>query len=342
MALVGSYSVPGPSSSITFSEEYNTIDELLVQIPNNTSNQIQAQDVRDSVLSLWRRIDYVQSIAATAASASTLYTNATPTPITIGGISAGTSFTTPQTMQQMWDALLYPYIAPAAGLSIASNASREYGSSTGVTLNWSVTKNSNTITSILVDGVPQLPTGVSQAGTKLATATHSVTPVSPSTSQVYSMTVSDGTSTPSANTTLTWLTRIYWGRIDFSSIGNPNLTTNPGSASLCATLATDVVIEALSGANANSQAFGSQLSSTKSKTYTGIDGAGQYLIFAWPSIVSNPYTPTFTVNGLPNTAFTRIRNNSSFYRSLYGYSGVNYEVWVSNTLQNSPLNLVVS
>ena len=40
------------------------------------------------------------------------YTNANPTPETIGGISAGSTFLN-QTMQQMWDALLYPYQAPA-------------------------------------------------------------------------------------------------------------------------------------------------------------------------------------------------------------------------------------
>jgi len=40
------------------------------------------------------------------------YSNAIPTPATIGGINSGTTFTN-QTMQQMWDALLYPYQSPA-------------------------------------------------------------------------------------------------------------------------------------------------------------------------------------------------------------------------------------
>ena len=336
MAYVDTFTAGSASA-----DRYSTLLELLTQLPDNNSSLIQARDVRDSIYSLWARVDDVQSIALTAASSSVFYSNSSPTPITVGGIVAGTSFPTPQTMQQMWDALLYPYVAPGASLTII-NSSREYGSPTSVTLNWSVTKNSNTITSIIVDSAPQVPTGNSQAGTKLATATHSAVPVSPSSTQVYSMSVSDGTTTPTTTATLTWLTRIYWGKIDFSSIGNPNLTTNPGSASVCASLATDSVIENLTGANANSQAYGSELSTTKSKTYTGINGAGQYLIFAWPSIVSSPYSPTFTVNGLPNTAFTRIRTNSPFYRSLYGYSGINYEVWVSNTVQNSPLNIVVS
>jgi len=40
------------------------------------------------------------------------YTNPNPTPTTIGGIVAGSTFLN-QTMQQMWDALLYPYQYPA-------------------------------------------------------------------------------------------------------------------------------------------------------------------------------------------------------------------------------------
>lgn len=40
------------------------------------------------------------------------YTNGSPTPSSIGGISAGSTFLN-QTMKQMWDALLYPYQAPA-------------------------------------------------------------------------------------------------------------------------------------------------------------------------------------------------------------------------------------
>lgn len=40
------------------------------------------------------------------------YTNVTPVPTTIGGISSGTTFAN-KTMQEMWDSLLYPYQTPA-------------------------------------------------------------------------------------------------------------------------------------------------------------------------------------------------------------------------------------
>ena len=38
---------------------------------------------------------------------STIYSNAAPTPNTVGGIGAGTTFVS-QSTKQMWDALLYP------------------------------------------------------------------------------------------------------------------------------------------------------------------------------------------------------------------------------------------
>ena len=85
----------------------------------------------------------------------------------------------------------------------------------------------------------------------------------------------------------------------------------------------------------------SNLSTTKNKTYNGINGSGKHLVFAWPSNAAGSLTPTFTVNGLPNTAFTRVRTASAFVNQ-FNFSGTNYEVWVSNTLQNSPLDIVIS
>jgi len=40
------------------------------------------------------------------------YTNPAPTPVTLGGIPSGSTFSN-KTMQEMWDALLYPYLVPA-------------------------------------------------------------------------------------------------------------------------------------------------------------------------------------------------------------------------------------
>jgi hypothetical protein len=336
MAQIGTFSY-GSASAV----EYSTVEELLSQLPDNTENIIVAQDIRDSVYTLWERVENVNIIAASAASASAFFQNANPTPLTVGGIPSGSTFPTPTDMQTMWNQLLYPYVALTTSLSLTPTQ-REYGNPSGlntnsVTLNWSVTRNSDPIITITVNGVPQLPTGNSQVGTQVATGTHSWNTSLVSQNSTFNMSANDGTTTSNSSAQITWMNKRYWGRINLSSIGNPNLTTNPGSASAVASLCTDILIRNLTGANVSP---GSELSTNKNKTYTGINGNGWHLIFVWPSSVSGALTPTFTVNGLPNTAFTRVRTASPFVNQ-FGFT-TNYEVWVSNTLQNSPLNIVIS
>lgn len=346
MAFVGSYSVSGASSSITLSNEYSTLDELLIQIPDNTQNLIQPGDLRDSVYTLWQRIDDVGTIAGSAASASAFFVNTNPSTIAVGGFTAGTTFPTNVTMQEMWNQLLYPYVLPEASLSISGGlVEREYGSSLGlasnsITLNWSVNQKTSTvaITTINVAGQGFVATGSSQSSTKTTNGTHSWNTSNVSETQYFSMTCTDALPTTfTASTPLTWMNRIYWGKIDFSSIGNPNLTLNPGSSSLATTLVTNSAVLNLTGGGAGS---GNQLSTTKSKTYTNINGSGQYLIFAWPSSVTGATAPSFSVNGFISTAFTRLRTAWSLTNSN-GFT-TNYEVWVSNTIQNSPLNITIT
>ncbi len=334
--LIGTYSLNAPQASLTgiwtsgspisgssSANSYSTLQELLVRIPDNSANLIQPKDLRDSVYTLW---EYVSSVSVIASQSSiSYYTNPDLVPISVGGISAGYSFSATYSMQQMWDLLLYPYVAPGAGLS--SLAYRQYGQSTSVTLSWSVTKNTNSITSIIVDLLPQSPTGNSQIGTKAASGTHSNTP-SISTTNTFTMSCADGINTTSASTSLVFMNKRYWGYIDLASIGSPDLTTDPGLSGSVGSYITDVMIKALT----------SELSTTKSKNYEGIDGGGKHLIFAFPSSFG---TPSFSVNGLPNTAFTKVKSSFAFVNE-YSFSGTLYDVWVSNTVQGSPLNIIIS
>lgn len=321
MSLLYTY---GTGSTIE-SKRWSMLDDLLTQIPNNNTNLILAKDVRDAVFTLWERLNET-------ATASNIYQNTNQTPVAIGGIPAGTSFSTPHTMQMMFDMLLYPYISPT--LSMASLNNKEYGSGLPISINWSVVKKTNTITGITVDGQSFTPTGNSQTGTKNANGTYSI-PAPSSTINTFTMSVTDGTSTNTTNTSFTWMNRIYWGTLNLSSIGNPDFGINPGSASLI--VLNSAMVSALDGAGVSP---GNQLSSTKSKTYTSINGAGKYLIFAWPSSVSGALTPSFMVNGLQNTAFIRIKTNWNF-TNTFGFT-TPYEVWITNTQQNSPLNIIIS
>lgn len=325
MPIIGSFSY-GSASAV----EYSTVEELLSQLPDNTDNIIVAQDIRDAVYTLWERTD-------TGVTSSVFFQNENPTPVTVGGIPAGSTFLNPTDMQTMWNQLLYPYVAPSC--SLTPNYTREFGdpdglSTNSIDLNWSVTKNSEDITSITVIGQSIIPTGNSQNGTVQVTGTHSWNSSNVSEVNNYNISVTDGTQTDTDVASISWRNRIYWGNID---LGGVNLTTNPNQAPSLISICDDDAIMGLTGAGVGS---GSQLDTSKNKTYNGINGAGDHLIFAWPSSVSGALAPTFTVNVLPNTAFTRIRTASPF-TNQYGYT-TNYEVWVSNTLQNSPLNITIS
>lgn len=309
MPLVGTYS--GGSAS---ANSYDTIVELLSQLPDNTANLIVASDIRDSVYSLWTRIDDLQVLASQSASASSYYSNAAQVPVTIGGISAGMSFSGTYSMQQMFDMLLYPYIPLTIG-SLSGGNNREFGSGTVVNLVWSVVAGSSPITLINVNGTSVVPTGGNQNG--VAGPFNSTANVTTS----FGMTAYDGTTYVNASTSVTWSNRRYWGTSNiFGTLNDSQILALGG-----------ITIYAGMGAS------GSELSGTRNKTYTGFNGNGNYLVFAWPTSFGNP---SFTVNGLPNTAFTKVQGPYTF-ANQYGYTA-SYDVWMSNTIQNSPLNIVIS
>lgn len=333
MALLYGYG----TGSVIESFCYDQVLDLLNQIPNNTTNLIKAEDVRDSVFTLWERISDLSAIVASASITPTTYINPNPTTITAGGISSGTTFPTPKTVQEMFDLLLYPYTLPR--LTLTPVTVKEYGQSLSTTLNWIVTKRSNTILSVIIDGFSIIGiTGNTQAGTRVVSGAYSL-PLPVSTVNNFIMTAYDGTGTASTNVTMTWMNKIYWGSIDLSGLAfpNPDLTLNPSYTTYVTAAVTSLLVRSLDGAGFLT---GNELSTIKNKTYTGINGNGKYLIFAWPSTVSGATTPTFTVNGLPNTAFTRVRTAWSFTN---GYGIVSsYEVWVSNTAYNSAANIIIS
>jgi hypothetical protein len=315
------------NSTGTFSIDMNGNNIINVASGSNNLDAVNYGQLNSATASIYSAIS-----AIVATGTVSYYHNVNTVPFTVGGIPSGDSFSGTYSLQQMFDFLLYPYVAP--GASIAGLSVRQYGAAIGVSLNWSATRHTNPIISIIVDSVPQTPTGNSQTGVQSSNGTYSTTPPI-ITTNTFNMSDSDGTATTNTSTTLSWENKRYWGNIDLSSIGNPNLTINPGSASSVGSFISNSNIITLTGAGVGS---GNELSTTRAKTYTGINGSGLYLIFAWPTAFG---TPAFTVNNLPNTAYTKVKSNFVFTNEL-GFSGTNYDVWVSNTLQNSPLNIVVS
>ena len=317
------------------SADYRTnVYDLLSVLPDNAANLIDAKDVRDSVWTLWNRLEDVQITASASLSANTNYIRAAAMQVGVGGAVIGTTFS--GTIQDALDKILYPYVSQSNTIS-ASNASRQFGSSTAVTLSWVVTKNSNSITSITVDGTSVSPTGNTQTGTKSTTATHSLVPTAVSEVQTYTFSTSDSTTTKNTTATVTWSNKRYWGLMDLTtcSPSNPDLTLSPGSSAAVGSFITDVKVKAMTGAGFGT---GNELATTLSKTYTGINAAGKYLCFAWPTLFG---TPSFVVGGFTNTAFAKVRSNTTFVND-FGFSGVKYDVWVSNTAYNSATTVIIS
>ncbi len=208
--------------------------------------------------------------------------------------------------------------------SLSGGNTRELGSSPALSLSFNATKVDNPITLITItspngtvtpsgtdttipNGINIVPTGNTQSGSRAATAEQDV-------STTFTLTVGDGSTSPTAQTSVSWLSKRYWGKF-------PTFTAP-----------TDGEILALTGAGVGT---GNELANSYNKSYNGINGAGEYLMFAWPTAFGT--SPTFTVNGLPNTAFTKIRSNSPFTNAS-GYTR-NYDVWISNTPQFSPIAL---
>lgn len=97
---------------------------------------------------MWQWIDTAWTpFGAGSGGGDSTFVNPNPVPSTVGGISAGSTFPTPQTMQAMWDLLLYPYQAPGFG-SFALNGHPGtvevgYTIPTAVSFSWSTSNSGN-------------------------------------------------------------------------------------------------------------------------------------------------------------------------------------------------------
>lgn len=298
------YSTP---TTATYAVTFDTLDQMMSVFPNNNNNEISARDVRDAVLTLyWQTQELGASFSATAS--QFLYTNSEPTTVPVGGITAGTTFSN-RTLNEIFNDMLYPYIGPSSSLTV-TDSTREFGRSNSAVLTWNAIKAKLPITSITVNGQSKVPTGLNQTGTQSATVTQNV-------NTTFSMSVSDDTSTVLSSATVMWLNAVYWGTTPTFAL--PSMSITPPASKP-------------SWANGAGVGSGKNLQNNRSANYSGIDGAGQFLVFAWPTTYGQP---TFTINGVPNTAFTKIGTSVNF-TNMFGYLN-QYDVWISNTAQNSPI-----
>jgi hypothetical protein len=304
------YSVPG---SATFSRTYpfdgdifseSGLDQMMSSIPNNTSNLISASDVRDSLFTLWKRGDELkEEIVATISNFK--YTNPEPLSSDLGGWKIGDTFSEVP-LQDLFDTLFYPYVSPLLSLSLVPS-SGEFGQFTNTLINWSVIKTKETIQSIKLNGTDITPiTGLSQTGTASLPVSISAT------FSNYTLEVFDGSFTQSIVATYSNFNKVYWGSV-------PSINTNFSETTI---------------KNLTFSAFSNDLQ----LTLDGINGGGDYLAFSWPSSFGEPI---FITNGFTNTAFTKINGVGGVTSSIIYTSGsysTNYDFWVSDYQQNSPID----
>jgi hypothetical protein len=323
----------GLSGSATYSETLTGLDEMMSVIPDNLSNQITARNVRDIVLTLYEDISIsLSSSAVTSLSASNIYFgNTNPTLTTVGGIPSGTSFTLTTTVADVLNQMLYPYTAPIPTLSV-SFPLLDYGNTQSMTLSWTLTKKSNVIATVNIATPngditpPSPPTPVPLSTDQLTSGSYTITPVL-NTLSTYTFSVTDGgPSTTRVTTTVNWRNRRYWGTIDLTSIGNPDLTLNPGSASYVGSYFSGLGSSVVTSADGAGSGSGSEFATayTSTKTY---NASGKYIFWAWPTSFGTP--TQFLVGGFLNSAFTKILSSYTL-TNTYGYTA-SYDIWLTNT-----------
>ena len=316
----------GATGSATYSISYPNFDQMIAAFPNNTAQLIHAQEVRNMILTLW---DAIYSTASTSANNISYATSSTST-ITIGGLTQGTNFTSGLSIQQIFDKMFFPYVAPTASLLVTYNNSalsnrlyREYGSPTAsFNVNWNITQGSYQLLS--PPGLNPLSIYISAPGlvyydntlttvylNTLATQSQAIRLPS-NIDTVFTLGIVDNLTTYNFTASVEYRNKMYWG----------SLYSNPSSYSW-----TSADILGLTGANVGS---GNLLTNTRVKNFDSINGNGSYLIFAMPVSFG---TPSFITNGLVNTAFSSLNIN---FTNANNYAA-SYSIWYSNTPQYSPI-----
>jgi hypothetical protein len=322
---MGTYNNGNPQSNA----ESIGLDDMMFRLKDNLANDISGLDVRWSIFSLWEKIDLLDNV-----NNAYTYNNLSPSSVSVGGIPVGSTFTS-STLDQIFNKMFYPYQRPILALSVVTNPTRELGSTNVVLMSYNVTKKTDDITSIVINnGVNLYPV-----------LTNTFTSTIPSNvNTAISMVVLSGVGvSDTISTSVTWLNSMYVFGLTFNSIYD--LTTNPSDANIIGnyvkssmTLSNgNIITTDFTNSNVSSSSIPggtrTQLKTARSGVYTNIGGGNKMIAFAFPTAFG---TPTFEVNGLTNTSFTKIVTNHAF-RNASGYTASTYDVWVSNIPMNSPL-----
>lgn len=330
--MSATYGTPGQP---TYSVALDSIDLVLSGLPNNSNNIINAQSVRDAIFTLYNNIltlsQSVSNFVGSVSASNVVYNNPNPSLFSVGGINIGKTFSN-VSVQQMFDDMFFPYLRPTLSLSL-SPSSLEFGNTNSISVSFNYSQKKNTINSVKLDGGLD-PLTLNPYSSTSMVSPQNITPL-PNTTTTFTFSVDDFNSTDSSGYQITdpnvtkttanlvFRNKRFWGTFSLASISDPDLTLNPGSSSDVSSQISNSTLIGLSG---------QELSTSYNQTRNNFGGGG-YHIFAWPSSFGS--TPKFNVDGLNNTAYTRVLDSWTF-SNVWGYEEL-YDIWVSNTKQNSPV-----
>ena len=309
----------GVIGSPTYAVAINDLGLMLNVLPDNSSNLISAQDVRDVVAGLYENIDSVSVSVASVSTASVTYVNLNPTSIELGGVPFNTTFST--TVQSVFDQLFYPYTPPVLTLVSSPNV-LEFGNTTSVTLNWSITAGINDVQSAIIlrpaDSNQPVSYPVAYGFTSSVLSSNNVIP---NTLSIFTFSVNDLNTSVTPNTggdnfltaSVSFSLRRYWGTLSSGSL----LTVSSASFS-----------------HSDISSLSSELSSDYSQSRL-IGTNNDYVVFVWPHNQVNLQSipAKVSINGLPNNDWTNTRDGVVF-TNQFGYTA-SYDVWRFNNIQGA-------
>lgn len=312
----------GVIGSPTYAVAIPALPGMLNVLPDNSANQISAQDVRNVVAGLFEGLAGLSSSVITIASSSVTYINTDPTSVAVGGIELNSTFTG-SSIQQVLNRLFYPYTPPVLSLSVNPGVVEYGNTSQTVVLGYSVSAGINDTLSTEIYRPLQT---VQTLGTPVAFGIDSGSlggnQILPNIFTVFTYSVNDidliavpNTGTIShATVSVSYSLRRFWGTLS----GSSDLITASSST--------------FSYIDVNT------LSSELNEGYTQsreIMTNGDYVVFIWPhnSVNLQSIPPKVTINGLSNNAWIKTRDAVEF-TNQYGYTS-SYDVWRFNNIQGS-------
>jgi len=319
---MGPYGSPG---SATYAVPIVDIGGMLNVLPDNTANQINAQNVRDVVSGLF---DLVEGLSQSFSNATVSYTNVNPVTVTVGGVTQGFSFNSVP-VQTVFDYLFYPYVPVTYSITATPNQLEFGNTSSSVSLSWSINAKKNNVLSAYINRPTQPQVIISSPPSAFGSASgvSSAKPVA-NTLSTFTFSVSDfnaidsSGSLTSITATVSWTLKRYWGAVSSS---HTLATTSTASV-----LYSDI----------------SSLSSELNPSYImskTITANNQYVVFIWPSsngVDLSTLPPKVSILGLSNNDWTKTRSSVSL-TNQYGYTA-SYDVWRFNHLQSNTLQYVIS